>query len=110
MRPRTSPRGIFASSTSGVCASARLPPASNDPATASDIRTAFMAPRFAFCSAFHRQDRQAVEGGDRIGLGPQPDAASREPGVALVDQDAVVEPRLDAVILCGDLQLVPLTE
>jgi hypothetical protein len=33
--------------------------------------------------------RQAVEGSNRIGLGPKPDAAGREAAVAVVDQGPV---------------------
>src|SRR5437764_14240475 len=53
---------------------------------------------------------EVVEGCDRICLGPQPDAARLEAGVAMVQIEFAVEPALEVVAERDDAHGVPLTE
>src|SRR5947209_2861913 len=61
-------------------------------------------------SAIQRSDRQFVEGGDRISLRPETDAARGKPAVASVDERLIVEPPPDVVADSRNAQLMPLAE
>src|SRR5205823_6395487 len=53
---------------------------------------------------------EVVKGRDRICLGPKPDAARLEAGVAMVQIEFAVEPALEVVAERDDAHRVPLTE
>src|SRR6516162_526157 len=112
MRPRTSPSGIFLSSRNDVW-SAEPAETSRALAIASAAANDFMATVSSFAlisTSIFWGYRQAVEGRDRIGLGPKPDAAGREPAVAVVDEGPAIEPATEVVAVGGHAQGVPLAQ
>src|SRR5260221_375120 len=112
MRPRTSPSGIFLSSRNGV-SSAQPGGTSRELVIASAAISDLIATSSSFAlistSVFWGY-RQAVEGSDRIGLGPKPNAAGSEPAVAVVEQGAAIEPATEVVAVGGHAQCVPLAQ
>src|SRR5215470_3702675 len=112
MRPRTSPSGIFLSSRNDV-SSARLGETSRALAIASAAASDFMpivSSSALISTRVFWSYRQAVEGCDRVGLGPKADAAGREPAVAVVDEGPAIEPATDVVAVGRHAQGVPLAQ
>src|SRR5215813_15005326 len=62
------------------------------------------------CAPADATNGQIIEGGNRVGLCPQPHSTGLEPRVAVVEEQRTIEPTLDVVTDRDQPEQMPLTE